>query len=224
MKKHFLSLSLVFSLGSRCIALVPEAFVIERLREEILKDLSPEIRISIENVHVQKKPASDASIVSLTPKPALGLTHFTLQWVEEGAPKASTGSAMVRAFQKVAVVRNPIKHQEPFTGQNISLEERDVSSLRATGFFSELKPLFDLRAHGYLSPGVVVGFQQTEEPWTVTAGQMLELVNQKGSLRVSARVVALENGRKSQWIRVENPGSKKVLRAKVATSGEVHLR
>jgi flagella basal body P-ring formation protein FlgA len=216
---------MLFSLSLMAVSTVNSVSLIEeRLREEVLKELSPEARVTVENIHAQMQVPLSATLVSLNPRPAIGMVQFVFSWVEKGQRKESSGNAMIKAYLPVAVAKGPIRHNEAFESKNVKFEERDISYFRNTGYFESSENLFNLRANGYLSPGSVIGFQHTQEAWIVSQGQAVELVNQRGPLKVTARMIALENGKKDQWIRLENPVSKKVVRGRVSKSGDVRLK
>jgi len=198
--------------------------ITERLREEVLRELAPEARVTVDNAYSQVAVPPSATLVSLSPRPALGTVQFIFSWTEKGQRKETTGGATIRAYLPVAVTKGPVRHNDVFESKNIVFEERDISYLRNTGYFDSSEKLFSMRANGYLAPGTVVGFQHTQEPWLVSQGQVVELVNRHGKLKVTARMTALENGKADQWIRLENPSSKKIVRARVMKNGEVRLK
>jgi flagella basal body P-ring formation protein FlgA len=53
---------------------------------------------------------------------------------------------------------------------------------------------------------------------------MVDLIRQRGTLRLVARVKALENGQIDQMIRVQNVATNRVLQARVSAPGELQLR
>ena len=65
---------------------------------------------------------------------------------------------------------------------------------------------------------------QTESPAEIRQGQMVDLIFNNNQLLISARMKALEHGRLGNWIRVENPNSKRVIRARVSAPGQVAIR
>ncbi|NBT59401.1 flagella basal body P-ring formation protein FlgA, partial [bacterium] len=65
---------------------------------------------------------------------------------------------------------------------------------------------------------------QTETPSEIKRGEMVDLMFENPQLSITARMRALESGRTGQWIRVENQNSKRVVRARVISSGRVALK
>ncbi len=222
MKLFFLLLSVNLH-GTPTPQPLTESIISERLREAVLMDFGPAVRVAIESISVREKIPVDAVLLSVDPKPSLGLVRFSFRWIEKESPREAKGTAVVRAYRPVAVAKSILRHNEPLTTANIAFEERELSTFQMTGYFDSWERLGSLRANGYIPMGTVLGFQQTQEPWTVSLGQTVDVVNIRKGLKVTLRGNALENGRLNQWIRVENPATKKILHARVINNGEVSL-
>jgi flagella basal body P-ring formation protein FlgA len=100
----------------------------------------------------------------------------------------------------------------------------EITQLGTGNYFNEMKSLNNLQVLGYIRAGSVISSHQTQEPYVVQRGQKVDLVHEKNNMRISVQVQALENGRKNDWIRVENPSSHKIITAKVNTNDEVLLK
>lgn len=189
------------------------------LREMVQRELPAVTKIVLQNVRVGQDIPAGAEMISIQPSPPIGYVMFDISWQEKGTTLHTTGNALVKVYAKVAVAKNPIRHGESFTEENTKFEERELSMLRVSGFFSDKDALRAVRAKGYMASNAVIGFGQTEVPLLISSGQIVELTSQSRNLRVTARVKAMESGRLDQWIKVENQATKKVLYGRVIGAG-----
>ena len=195
----------------------------QKLREYLKQQFDHQGRVEVDHVFYRGTIPSEAQVNTVDPKPSLGWVSFEMVWQEQGELKKAFGTASVKLYIPVAVAKRPIKSNDPFNQDNVVLSEREVSPYRVTGFFSDLKEIQKLRSRIYLNPGTVISPNSTQVPFLVSSGEIVALVKETPSVKVSMRVKALENGRENQWIRVENSTSKKVMQARVANPGEVSL-
>lgn len=193
------------------------------LRDAVQKELPDVSRVSLQNVNATADIPKGAELVATQPSPPIGYVQFQAEWVEKGQIRHASGNATVKVFGKIAVAKNPIRHGEGFSEDNVKFEERELSTLKVTGYYTDRRSLDSVRAKGYLAPNAVIGFSQTETPLLVSSGQIVDLKNEKRNLRVSVRVKALESGRLNQWIKVENISSRKILYGRVTDSGTLSL-
>lgn len=227
MIKYFLvlGLSLIFTFSSRLSGAVsPRSSHVEKLLQEIVhKEVPAATRVAFQSLHVPVEIPRHAEVVSFQPSPPIGFVMFECVWEEKGAIKRISGTANIKVYARVAVAKGPIHHGEAFSEINTAFEEREISTLKVSGFYSERAPLAAVRSRGYIAASSVIGLAQTEVPLLVTAGQIVQLYSEARNLRVTARVKALESGRLGQWIKVENPSSRKTLFGRVESSGVLSL-
>ena len=178
-------------------------------------------RIEVDHVFYKGTVPVEAEVSTVDPKPSLGWVTFELVWQEDGLLRKAFGTASVKQYVPVAVTKTVVKNNDPFTADNVTFQEREVSPFRVSGVYVDQKDLFKLKARSYLTPGSVISHNHTQIPFMVNSGETLELIRETPTVKVSMRVKALENGRENQWIRVENPISRKVVQARVIHSGEV---
>ena len=72
----------------------------------------------------------------------------------------------------------------------------------------ELKSIGALRNER--APGAVLGLNNTTTPNAIETGQAVDLVHQMGTLKITAKVKALQSGQPQSWVHVENPSTKKI--------------
>lgn len=209
----------------QCVAAVPtRVSYVENLLKEIAQREVPGIsKIQVQNLHVSEDIPNFAEITHIQPSPPIGYVMFESDWMDKGKNHHASGNATVKVYARVAVARNPIRHGDAFTEDNIKFEEREISTLKVSGYYSSREALSSMRARGYLAPNAVIGFSQAETPLLVTPGQVVELINEGRHLRVTAKVKAMESGKMDQWIKVENPTTKRILMGKVIGSGQLSL-
>ncbi|MBI4403586.1 MAG: flagellar basal body P-ring formation protein FlgA, partial [Deltaproteobacteria bacterium] len=124
----------------------------------------------------------------------------------------------------VAISKNAIRHGEGFSSLNIHFQLRDVTHLKSAGYYKNLKELENLKAKGWIPAGTILQSANTLLPYAVTSGTPVELINEQSGFTIRALVRALENGRASEWVRVFNPASKKIILARVHGPNEVRLK
>ena len=201
-----------------------EGTIERKLHAAVVSELPENLKVHIENIFTKEPVPVEAEIFSIQPQPPLGTIHFEFQWRDKGISRQAFGNAVVKATGKIAVAKNPIRHGDTFNEENTRFEEKDVTKYRTTGYFIDFEKLSRLKANGFISPGTVVGFFQTQTPQAISAGQMVNLVYESRNLKVTAKVKALESGRVDQWIRLENPTSRKLIQGRVLPTGEVSIR
>jgi len=195
----------------------------QKLKNYILRDFEQTGRVEVQRVFIKESIPAEAEVMAVEPRPALGLVNFEFSWLEGGVSRHSYGTATVKWYKSIAIAKTVIRDHEPFTSENCSMVEREVSPYRVTGYYDNFSSLSKLQARGYINPGLVISHNHTQAPFLVTSGESVELVRETPNIRVSIRAKALENGREQQWIRVENFNTKKVIQAKVVKSGQVSL-
>jgi len=195
----------------------------QKLRVYLEKQFEGRGRVELDHVFYKGAIPVEAEVSTIDPKPSLGWVTFELVWQEDGLLRKAFGTASVKHYMPVAVTKTVVKNNDPFTQDNVTFQEREVSPFRVSGVYVDQKDLFKLKARSYLTPGSVISHMHTQIPFMVNSGESLELVRETPTVKVSMRVKALENGRENQWIRVENPVSRKVVQARVIHSGEVSL-
>jgi flagella basal body P-ring formation protein FlgA len=144
----------------------------------------------------------------------------------EGGKRRAVVSVLldVRAYQQVAVVLRHVESGETISADLVRLERRLVeggSSAPLPG-----ATVIGSRAKHLLMPGQTIGpgdveTKGSEGPILVKQRSPIRLVVCTGTLEVTARGEALQDGRAGQVIRVRNVDSRKELSGRVVDSGTV---
>jgi len=194
------------------------------IQNMVLRDWPNAVRVEVKNLSTQEVAPETAAITQLHPRPSLGLVSFNLEWQEKGSSRLVRGTAQIRVFQKVAVASKNINHGDFLSEDSVDFKEMELNRFQRTGVFSSWEELDGKIAKGFLRSGNVITQNQVDRPVEIRHGQMVELQIEQGQVVITAKMKALESGRSGQWIRVENPTSKKVVRAKIVAMGQVALR
>jgi flagella basal body P-ring formation protein FlgA len=193
----------------------------QKLKNYITRDFGGQGRVEVEKVFMKTLVPQDAAVIAVEPRPAVGLVNFEMAWQEDGVLRQAYGSASVKIYAPIVVAKTVIRNNESFTKDNCTLQEREISPYKVTGYYDRLENLKTFRVKGYVTPGTVISPNHTQPPFLVSSGESVELVRESPTLRLSIRAKALENGRENQWIRVENLSTRKIIQAKVINQGEV---
>lgn len=193
----------------------------QKIKSYISRDFGIHGRVEVEKVFMKTLVPQDAEVIAVEPRPAAGLVNFEMAWEENGVLRQAYGNASVKIYTPIVVAKTVIRNNESFTKDNCSLQEREISPYKVTGFYDRLETLKSFRVKGYVTPGTVISPIHTQTPFLISSGESVELVRESPSVRVSIKAKALENGRENQWIRVENLSTRKVIQAKVINQGEV---
>jgi flagella basal body P-ring formation protein FlgA len=200
-----------------------EASVTKLIMAEIKKAYPPIAKVEIESVFYPEGVPDTAKLRNFS-QSSQGYVQFELFWNEKSEFKKAFGNAAIRVFIPVAVAKTALTSGQIFSAENVFFKEMEITQLGTGNYFNEMKSLNNLQVLGYIRAGSVISSHQTQEPYVVQRGQKVDLVHEKNNMRISVQVQALENGRKNDWIRVENPSSHKIITAKVNTNDEVLLK
>jgi flagella basal body P-ring formation protein FlgA len=124
----------------------------------------------------------------------------------------------IRKFAHVLVSSRPLQRNAQLSMEDIVLEEREVTHLNRP-------PLQDAdRFSGYMvkrttASGKILNMRMLEKPWLVRRGEASRMFVKLGNGAISTRVIAGQDGREGQIIRVRNVQSQKVLQARVSEDG-----
>lgn len=194
------------------------------LRQQLAGVFPKANKIEVTNFSTRSKIPDSARIAGLHPEVPLGQVQVEYLWEENGITQQALATAVVRVYANILVAHSNISANEPFNSANCRVESREISALRVSGYFENWKDLNEYRSRGFISHGTVIGQLQIAKPVLVNPGQIIDLVYNRSNVTISARVKALERGIYNQWIRVENPATKRVLQGRVTDFGKVNIR
>lgn len=197
--------------------------ITQELKRVLARDLPKEITLSIGRLSVNGQVKREDTLTRYQPKPPFGMIQFQFESLE---PQRGPiyGNAAVKAFAPILVAKQSLSKGDTLSKINTQFETRELTPLMQTGFYTQSADAGRLVAKTFIRAGVPIGTNNTQAPFAVASGQLIDLVHRQGPLEITARVKAIENGHVGDWIRVENPQSRKLLRARVVRQGEVESR
>jgi flagellar basal body P-ring formation protein FlgA len=132
-------------------------------------------------------------------------------------------SAMIKAFQNVLVLTQPVRRGEVITSHHISLQKINLTKLRR-GFWIDPSKVINKMARRHLAAGTVINSNLISEPHLVKKGEKVTIQAASPRFHIRMSGVALMDGIKGQRIKVKNIKSKRVVQATVRQAGEVYVR
>jgi len=181
-------------------------------------------RIEVLQISSKKEIPPGATLQNVFPRPALGAVSFEAHWQNREGAHRTFGTAIVKVYQPVAVAATALKPQDGLDESKLRFEEREISKFSQNGVFTDWEHLENKIAKTFVKAGSVLHVTQVETPAEIRQGQMVDLIFENSQIVISARMKALEHGRLGSWIRVENPNSRRVVRARVIAPGRVGIR
>lgn len=211
-------------ISSGLFAMPLSSSLADRLQRAVSEQLPKNTRVQLDDANCRVPVPASAKFSVLSPNPPVGNVTFEARWKEKGYPRTAFGSARVKAFAPVLIARSVIRHGDTLDASNTTYEVRELTPFLSTGYFQKDAPTPAMRAHGTLRQGTVIGVNNSQPALLIQPGQAVDLVRQNGAMRITAKVKALEGGNPNNWVRVENPSSKKIFLARVVSAGEVRLK
>jgi len=196
----------------------------QAIESQARKDWPEASRIEVSQISTRGKAPEKAVLMRVHPRPALGAISFELAWEEKGEARQAFGTAIVKVEEPVAIASKNLNPGDLLDEESIRFESREVSRFTKNGIFTNWNELEGKVARTFIRIGSLVNPTQTETPSEIKRGEMVDLMFENPQLSITARMRALESGRTGQWIRVENQNSKRVVRARVISSGRVALK
>jgi flagella basal body P-ring formation protein FlgA len=153
----------------------------------------------------------------------VGSVPLTAVLLVDGAEvRRAVVTARVRALAPVLVTARALPRGAVLREGDFTREQRDRSAL-PPGALGDDRFALGQQLTRSLPPGAILSESLVELPTVVARGQVVELVYQRGSLRIEGRGLARDDGRPGDSIRVENPSSKRVITGRVDSGGVVHV-
>jgi len=126
----------------------------------------------------------------------------------------------IEVLTEVVVTKRPIGRYKMITGDDICLQKRDLSNL-SSNIITNLEDVLGKRAKRAINAKTVLRADLVEFPSLVRRGDIVSIIAESDSLRITALGEVKEKGRKGQRVRVVNLDSKKGIYARVLDSNTV---
>jgi flagella basal body P-ring formation protein FlgA len=129
-------------------------------------------------------------------------------------------SAIVKLFDQVLVLAQPIQQGEIISPQHLTMEKRDVSILRGD-FITRVEQLENKQATRYLPKGTILSLKYFAEPLLIKRGDRVTISAIKTTFNIEMKGIAMSDGLKNQRISVKNESSGRIISATVIEAGRV---
>lgn len=131
-------------------------------------------------------------------------------------------SIIVKTYQMVVVLSQPIQRGEILTRQHIAIEKREVTNLRED-FVTQIEKIENKQALRQLNTGTILSLRNFAEPKLIKRGDKVVISATRPDFSIRMSGVAMMDGVKGQVINVKNQNSGRVISATVIEPGLVSV-
>ncbi len=131
-------------------------------------------------------------------------------------------SAVIKTYQSVLVLTQPLQRGDSITRQHLSLERRDVSSLRGD-FISDIEQIQNKQAVRPMQTGTLLSMRNITEPKLIKRGDKITISSVLPDFAIRMNGLAMMDGVKGQNIRIKNQSSGRIINATVIEPGLVSV-
>jgi len=131
-------------------------------------------------------------------------------------------SVIIKTYQMVVVLSQPIQRGEIITRQHLAIEKREVSTLREN-FVTQLEQIENKQAMRQLSTGTILSLRYIVEPKLIKRGDKVVISTTKPDFSIRMSGIAMMDGTKEQLISVKNQNSGRLINATVIEPGLVSV-
>ncbi len=128
--------------------------------------------------------------------------------------------ASVKTFASVVVAASSIPMGTQLGGQQVTLEEQDVSLLHR-GYFQEIQAVSGFVTKRPIAAGQVLTPQLIDPARLVSKGENVAIVAEGAGITIRAYGVSLMNGAMGELIQVRNTKSNKVVEGRITAPGQI---
>lgn len=131
-------------------------------------------------------------------------------------------SAIIKTYQRVVVLSQPIQRGEIITRQHLAIEKRDVTNLRED-FVTQIEQAENKQATRQLNTGTILSLSNLVEPKLIKRGDKVVISTVKSDFSIRMSGVAMMDGTKGQLIKIKNQSSGRIINATVIEPGLVSV-
>lgn len=129
-------------------------------------------------------------------------------------------SAIIKVYQNVVVLAHPVERGELITPQHLTIERKDVSSLRED-FATQADEIENKQAARHLDVGTILSSRHAIIPKIIKRGDKVIITSAKPGFTIQMNGQAMTEGSKGQQIKVKNDNSGRIISATVIEPGQV---
>lgn len=131
-------------------------------------------------------------------------------------------SAIIKTYQSVVVLAQPIRRGEIITRQHLAIEKRETSNLRED-FVTQPEQVENKQSTRQLNTGTILSLKNLVEPILIKRNDKVVISTTKPDFSIRMSGVAMMDGTKGQLIRVKNQNSGRIINATVIEPGLVSV-
>ncbi|MEY3807285.1 MAG: flagellar basal body P-ring formation protein FlgA [Pseudomonadota bacterium] len=131
-------------------------------------------------------------------------------------------SAILKTYQIVVVLSQPIQRGEIITRAHLAMEKRETSNLR-DDFVTQLEHVENKQATRQLKVGTILSLKNVVEPILIKRGDKVVISTKKSDFSIKMSGIAITDGIKNQLIKVKNQNSGRIINATVVEPGLVSV-
>ncbi|MBL1265132.1 flagellar basal body P-ring formation protein FlgA [Methylomicrobium sp. RS1] len=131
-------------------------------------------------------------------------------------------TAIVKFYQEVPVLTQPVHRGDIITRQHFTFEKREIARL-GDAVAAQPEQLENKQATRFLPAGVVLSPRLVAEPILIRRGEKIAITSSRPGFEVRMNGQAMMDGARGQKIRVKNESSGRVISASVVESGIVSV-
>lgn len=129
-------------------------------------------------------------------------------------------SAIIKTYQMVVVLAQPIQRGEIISRQHLVIEKREVSNLRED-FATQIEQVENKQAINQLNTGTILSLRNLVEPKLIKRGDKVMITTTQPNFSISTSGIAMMDGTKGQLIKIKNQNSGRVINGTVIEPGLV---
>lgn len=131
-------------------------------------------------------------------------------------------SAIIKAYQRVVVLSQPIQRGEIITRHHLAVEKREVSKLRED-FVTQIEQIENKQVTRQLDTGTIISLRNLVDPKIIRRGDKVVISTTKSGFSIRMSGLAMTDGAKGQLIKIKNQNSGRIINATVIEAGLVSV-
>jgi len=131
-------------------------------------------------------------------------------------------SAVIKTYQMIVVLSQPVQRGEIITRQHLAIEKREVSNLRED-FVTQIEQVENKQIIRQLDAGTILSLKHIVEPKLIKRGDKVVISSTRPNFSIKMSGTAMADGVKGQLISVKNQNSGRIINATVVEPGLVSV-
>lgn len=153
----------------------------------------------------------------------LGAMPFRVNIMVDGhAVQRTSVPAYIEVWQEVVLAAKPLGRNQPITRDDVKIETMNIARIPASAIM-RLDQVLGRRANRPIAVNSVLRNDQVDLPPIIRRGDVVQVLAESETLRVTTQAVAQENGGLGETIRVMNMRSRKNIHAQVVDAQTVRV-